>query len=260
MEVPNMNRTITTTALLVATFFGVASSAFAQVNDPRFASLPAAAAPQANPRFTFMLFWKEDNASTREIAQSVKNAVAKRADRAQWTDFNVTDPKNAALIEKYKLSRAPMPLVLCVAPNGAVTGGFPQPINDEHAEGALVTPTMTNVMKNLQEGKIVVVHVKAMPNAALPNGAIEFANDPSFQNRTALVSFNVNDPAERRFLKDMEITPNQVNGSMVSVLAPPGVLVGKYPANVMKTQIAYDLHSAGKCCDDPNCKHNQKPQ
>ena len=91
----------------------------------------------------------------------------------------MTDPKNAALIEQYKLSRSPMPLVLCV-PNGAVTGGFPQPLNDEHADGAIVTPSMTNVMKNLQEGKIVLVHVKGMPNAALPNGAIEFANDPSF--------------------------------------------------------------------------------
>src|SRR3982751_4516819 len=108
-----MNKTITT-ALLAATLFGLAGSAFAQINDPRFASVPAAAAPAPAPKFTFMLFWKEDNAATREMAQSVKNAVAKRADRAQWTDYNVTDPKSAALIEQYKLSRSPMPLVLCV--------------------------------------------------------------------------------------------------------------------------------------------------
>jgi hypothetical protein len=254
-----MNKNNLVNALLAAAFFGLAGDVFAQVNDPRFASLPAQAAAPA-PKFTFMLFWKEDNAATRTVAQSVKNAVAKRADRAQWTDYQVTDPKNAALVEKYKLSRTPMPVVLCVAPNGAITGGFPQAITDENADQALVTPTMTTVMKNLQDGKIVVVHVQTMPNAAMPNGAVEFANDPSFQNRVAFVNFMINDPAEARFLKEMEINPAESRGSTVSVLAPPGVLVGKYQANVMKVQIAYDLHQSGKCCDDPNCIHNQKPQ
>ena len=76
-----MNKIITA-ALLAATLFGLAGSAFAQVNDPRFANLPTAAAPAPAPKFTFMLFWKEDNAATREMAKSVKTAVAKRADRA----------------------------------------------------------------------------------------------------------------------------------------------------------------------------------
>src|SRR3954468_6462588 len=158
-----MNKYHLVFALLAAALFSAAGDAFAQVNDPRFAGVPAQTAAPANPKFTFMLFWKEDNAATRAVAQSVKDAVAKRADRAQWTDYQVTDPKNAALVEKYKLSRTPMPLVLCVAPNGAVTGGFPQAITDENADQALVTPTMTNVMKNLQDGKIVVVHVQTMP-------------------------------------------------------------------------------------------------
>jgi hypothetical protein len=42
------------------------------------------------------------------------------------------------------------------------------------------------------------------------------------------------------------------------VLAPPGVLVGKFPASATSDQIGAALHAAGKCCNDPNCKHNQK--
>src|SRR5262245_14287915 len=121
-----MHKTLKFAALFAVAISGFAASAFAQINDPRFANLPTPVAPQATPKFTFMLCWKEDNAVTREVAQSVKTAAAKRADRSQWTDYNVNEPKAAPIVEQYKLSRAPMPLVLCVAPNGAVTGGFPQ--------------------------------------------------------------------------------------------------------------------------------------
>ena len=41
----------------------------------------------------------------------------------------------------------------------------------------------------------------------------------------------LNDPAETRFVKEMEIKPERRRDSMVVVLAPPGVLVGKFPAS-----------------------------
>jgi hypothetical protein len=68
------------------------------------------------------------------------------------------------------------------------------------------------------------------------------------------------DATEARFLTEMEFKPGELSDSMVVVLAPPGVLVGKYPASVTTDQIATDLHAAGKCCNDPNCKHNKKGQ
>jgi hypothetical protein len=230
----------------------------AQEVGQRIASRTVPAEAPVAQKFTFILFWKEDNAATQTMAAALKSALATRADRATWAGVNVADPANQALVERYKVSRAPMPMVLCVAPNGAITGGFPKGLTDDAIEGALVTPSMTQCMKALQEGKIVVVHVKTMPNAALPSGANDFAADPAYQARTSLVSFTLNDPAEGRFLKDMEINPAAVKGSIVSVLAPPGVLVGKFAANVTKDQIAAELHAAGKCCDDPNCVHNQK--
>lgn len=209
-------------------------------------------------KFTFFLFWKEDNAASRRMAETLKSSVGKRADRATWTGVNVADPANGEIVEQYKLSRTPMPLVLCIAPNGAVTGAFPRPFNDADVERALVTPTMTRCMKALQANKIVCVHVKPAANAPLPSCATQFAADPDFQARTELVSFTIDDPAEARFLKDMDINPAAVRGSIVSVLAPPGSLVGKFSESATKTHIINKLHAAGKCCNDPNCKHNRK--
>jgi hypothetical protein len=99
--------------------------------------------------------------------------------------------------------------------------------------------------------------VKSDGAVPLPAGAEMFLADPAFQSRATTESYVINDPAEARFVRDMEIDAATFDGSTVVVLAPPGVLVGKFPATVTAAQIAAKLHAAGKCCDDPNCKHNQ---
>ena len=95
-------------------------------------------------------------------------------------------------------------------------------------------------------------------SATLPAGAAGFAADPSFKDRTAIVNIGLGDPEESRFVKEMDFKPDELSDSMVVVLAPPGVLVGKYQSTVAMEQIAADLHAAGKCCNDPNCPHNKK--
>ena len=172
--------------------------------------------------------------------------------------MDVNDPANASVVAKYGVSRAPMPLALCVANNGAITSVFTRRPTDEALDRALVTPAMVNVTKALQDKKIVVVHVKATKDAPLPYGAFEFTADPAFKARTTVIDVVASDPAEQRFLKDMEFNAASVRESSVVVMAPPGVLVGKFAASATMSDIATKLHAAGKCCNDPNCKHGKK--
>ena len=86
----------------------------------------------------------------------------------------------------------------------------------------------------------------------------EFVSDPHFQQRTAVYSLDTTDPAELRFLKDLQIPAEASDVTTVVMMAPPGVLVGKFPGNVSGQQMAAKLHAQGKCCNDPNCKHNRK--
>jgi hypothetical protein len=210
------------------------------------------------PRFTLILFWKQQDANTQQFGQTFQQAAAKRAERANWSAINITDPANRAMVDHYGVSRAPMPLGVCVADNGAVTGVFTRRPSDEAIERAMVTASMAEVTKALQDKKIVIVHVRPATDAPLPGGAAEFVADPDFQARTAMVNVDLGDPAESRFLADMELRPQEVRDSLLVVMAPPGVLVGKFDASATKAQIVEKLHAAGKCCDNPNCQHNQK--
>ena len=224
----------------------------------RIATATPAVSPA--PKFTFILFWKENNAATQGMTEALKQAVAQRSQRAEWISVNVNDGAQRPLVDRYHVERAPMPMVLCVAPNGAITGGITRQISDAAIDKALVTPAMTEATKALQDKRIAVIHVKRDPRLALPAGAAGFVADPSFKDRTTVVNVGLGDAAEARFVNEMEFKPEELTDSMIVVLAPPGVLVGKYPGSVTTEQIAADLHAAGKCCNDPNCKHNKKGQ
>lgn len=240
---------------------GVGTNCHAQSQPGSVALRPATPAEtQQAAKFTFLLFSRGNDANTQRVTQELSTALATRADRTQWQAINVNDPAHQHLVKQYQLGRAPMPLVLCVAPNGTVTGVMPGRVTEKQVEASLVTPTMTRCMKSLQAGKIVVVHVKVDPSEELPTGAVEFMSDPSFANRTVTESFLMADPAEGRFLRDMKFDPASASGSTVAVLAPPGMLVGKFAVNATASDIASALHEAGKCCNDPNCKHNKKGQ
>lgn len=256
-----MRVTIQVAAYLAVNMGCLVAIGFAQIPAQFGAAAPVTpVASEPGPKFTLILFWKENNANTQQLAEVLKSAVAKRPERAGWTSINVNDPAHRATVDQYGVSRAPMPLALCVAQNGAITGVFVRQPNDQAVERALVTPAMADVTKALQEKKIVFVHVQSAADSPLPYGAVELMADPAFQARTTTVNILLSDATESRFLTDMKINAADINGSMLVVMAPPGVLVGKFAANVTMDQLAAQLHAAGKCCDDENCKHNQRAQ
>lgn len=238
---------------------GVAATSFAQDVAPGIAATPSAtvAAKQA-PAFTYMLFWKQNDANTQQFAETIRKGTARRPEQANWTSIDVNDSANKAVVAQYGVSRAPMPLALCVANNGAITSVFTRRPTDEALDRAIVTPAMVDVTKALQDKKIVVVHVKPTKDSPLPYGALEFTEEPDFKARTMVFDVVANDPAERRFLTDMEFNTASIRDSSVVIMAPPGVLVGKFAASVTMNEITTKLHAAGKCCTDPNCNHNKK--
>jgi hypothetical protein len=218
----------------------------------------ALALGKRQPRFTFIVFSKQQDAKTQQFSEAFQAAAEKLSDRASFSAVDIRDQANQQTVTHYGVGRAPMPLAICVADNGAVTGVFMRNPNEQAIERALVTTAMTEATKALQDKKIVVVHVKQSPEISLPAGAAEFVADPDFAERTIVLDVVLDDPAEARFVKDMEIKPGDVSGSTVVIMAPPAALVGKFAASATRDDIATKLHAAGKCCNDPNCKHNQK--
>ena len=113
--------------------------------------------------------------------------------------MNTTDSSEKDIVAKFDLSRAPMPLVLAMAPNGAITGGFPTKFEEQQLVDAFATPATEKVMKNLQDGKLVFVCVqngKTKSNAAAMQGIRDFRADARFASATEIVMLDPTNPAE----------------------------------------------------------------
>ncbi len=211
----------------------------------------------AERKYTFLLFYRENNAATRAMVRTLKQGVANLPEPAAVCVVSVADPAEQSLVKRFGMSRAPLPFTLAVAPNGAITAVFSQKLSEEELAGALVTPKMAECMRSMQDHKLVLICVHEHARGTMPDGVRNFQSDPEFKDRVRVISLAADDPAEAAFLEQMEINPAQVKTSSIVFLAPPAVLVGKFGAATTKAEMAAALHKAGHCCDNPNCKHAQ---
>ena len=207
-------------------------------------------------KYTFLLFFKQNDAATNAMTATLKEALAGKSEQAVVAHIQVGDPAEQALVTKYDVSRAPMPMTIALAPNGAMTGMFAQKVTSEKLGEAFVTPTMMFAMKNLQENKLVLVTVQGSAKAPAPVAIKDFQSDPHFKDRIVTIGMTAADPQEAKFVGQMQIDP-KAKATHTVLLAPPGAMVGKFDAVASKDEIAAALAKAGKCCDDPNCKHHQ---
>jgi hypothetical protein len=198
--------------------------------------------------YTFVLFHKENDAATQAMRQSVTAALAKNGRRAEFVSVSVGDPSEKPLIDRWGLGRSPMPLVLAVAPNGAVTGGFPLKIAEQEVAGAFVSPGMADCLKATQARKIVLLSVRPA-GAELPTGVKEFKADAKFGPVTEVVTIRADDADEAGFLKTLGIKTTTVT----AILVPPGSLLGTFDGPVTKGQLIEKVNAGNSCCPGGKC-------
>jgi hypothetical protein len=208
-------------------------------------------------KYLFVFFYRERNRQTDGLWEVFQRSMNKVPDAADWVAVQAGDPAEKRLVDRFDATRAPMPLVLALAPNGAVTKGFAGKFSEDQLRQAFVSPCTAHCLKALQDRKLVLLCVQDPgPQAgqvSLPPGVNDFAADPRYAQTTQVVLLNPTDRNEASFLKELGVEP-RTSGPIVAFLAPPGSLIGKFAASVTKDQLAASLAAAqsdpcagGKC-------------
>lgn len=218
---------------------------------PAQASLASA---QQNQKYLFVLFWKENNAATQAMRQSLDAALARRPDQAVSILVKTTDPAEKAIVDQFGVSRSPMPLVVAVAPNGAITGGFPLKLTEQDVAGAFVSPGTASCLKGAQTRKLVLLFVQPIGGSfELPAGVRAFKADQQYGPATEIVVVRADDPAEAGLLKSLQL-PTRSTAPVTALLAPPGRLVKAFEGEVTMQQLVDALKSAqNSCCPGGKC-------
>ncbi len=206
-------------------------------------------------KYLFMFFSKTDDEQTLAMRKVFDKAMEKVADRAQWIAVSTTDSSEKAIVAKFDLSRAPMPLVLAMAPNGAITGGFPTKFEEQQLLDAFATPGTERVMKPLQDGKLVFVCVqndKTKANDAAMQGVRDFKTDTRFAGATEIVTLDPTDKKEASFLTDLQVSAETAEAVTVFVV-PPGRAIGKFEGATNKDTLVELLSKANTGCGPGGC-------
>ena len=219
------------------------------------AGLAAMEKAAADNKYLFAFFSTNNNDQTVAMKKVFDEATAKVADRALTVAVSLTDPAERGLVKKFELDRAPMPLVLAIAPNGAIMGGFPTKFEVNDLLNAFGSPCTEKCMKSLQDGKLVLLCVQnsaTSSNAEALQGVNEFKADEKYAAATEIVMLDPTDAAETSFLGDLKIDP-KITVATTAFLAPPGSVITEVEGPTTKEVLVTALQQANTGCGPGGC-------
>ena len=206
-------------------------------------------AAKAN-KYALIFFYRQDDPQTKSLGEIFNSAAKGLAARADSVVVRITDPSEAGIVNKFQVTKAPMPLVLALAPNGAVTASFPGKFSKEQLLGAFGTPLTERLLGTLQQGKLVLLCLqngRTRWNAEAMNGVRAFKADQRYSAATEVLMVDPNSAAERPLLAKLGMSA-PVEEATTILVAPPGSVIGSFKGATNKDQIITTLTSALSSC------------
>ena len=106
---------------------------------------------------TVFLLVFEPNAQGLEPAREMVNTAAQQVKKSTVIQLDRADATNSALVAKYRLTAAPLPLIMVLAGNGAIAGGIPAAnTTAEQLVKYVPTAKKAEALKAIQEGQSVL--------------------------------------------------------------------------------------------------------
>lgn len=164
--------------------------------------------------------------------------------------MNRTDAANQELVTKYQLAGAPLPLILVVATNGLVAGGYLlAQATPELLIKSIPSPKKADVMKALSEGKSVfmVVSSKNMTKKSdLVNTCQKACTE--MENNAKVIEVDMDNAQEKVFLAELNVNLSTTE-PQTYVINSKGQVTGNFNSEVNSTTlVATAKKVSGGCC------------
>ncbi|NLD99683.1 MAG: hypothetical protein GX640_07390 [Fibrobacter sp.] len=104
---------------------------FSSVNQAATTAKSAIEEASKAGQFLFLIFYEADDAQFSAIKKDVEDFKKSTAKKIVLYNAKVSDPANKEITEKYDIQISQTPLLLVIAPNGAVAGGYPGTVTAE---------------------------------------------------------------------------------------------------------------------------------
>lgn len=208
-------------------------------------------------KYVFALFYRDENEQTTKARELIASARKKIDRKSEEVEINIVDPSEQDVVTRFGTSRAPTPLVLVIAPNGAIMGGFPanQLTDDAKLVDAIGCKASEQTLKALQMKNMVALCVqsrKTADNFRAMSSVEEFVKDPKYAATTAVVTADPTNDADATFLTKLGVDLKSPVATTV-LLAPPGSVIGTFQGATAKDKLVAAVQAAaapkaGGCC------------
>lgn len=203
-----------------------------------------------NNKYLFALFRKENDDKVTAMRQVIDTVIEKAGDRVDAIEVDVSAAAEKGIVDHFDVAYAPLPLLLAIAPNGAVTGGFPGRVESKDLMDAFASPGTAECLKAMQDRKLVLLCVQNGKTGSAKEamqGVREFKADVRFAEGTELVVVDPTNKAESEFMSDLEIDP-KTKQAVTLFLAPPGRCIGRFHGATNLDDLVATLASAMSGC------------
>jgi len=247
-------------AVILTLVLGAAFTTFSAKAEAGAENAIRAAARQNH--YAFVTFFKSNDNASKEMLADVKSIQGKYANRADFISVNVGDRSNRGIISQYGADRSPIPLTIVIAPNGAITAGFPRQINTSKLSDAFVSDGTAAVLKVLQGRKIAAVclqSARTKNNKQCQTTARGVKSDSRLGGAIEIIKIDPTDRSESKLLRQWNVNADSANAQLV-IIAPPGKVVGKFDGAASKDSVMSSLMRSlsggcsGGSCGPGGCK------
>lgn len=181
----------------------------------------------AQGKAAFVVVTAKDIPGT-EDALSMANAALEIIPEAVVLQMNRDDPANAKWVKEWRLSGAPLPLILVFSSKGTLTGG--RVLNQATAEtiASLVpSPKLEMVYEAISNKKNAIV-VFTKKSFADREEVIKECNEAvtALGNEAVLVEVDMDDTKETGFMNQVRINPETTTASVTLVINKQGQVAG----------------------------------
>jgi hypothetical protein len=178
----------------------------------------------------FALFVRQGDPQGTAMERVFAEAERTLGKRALFRTAKVTDLAEVDFVSKYGIDRAPMPLTVVFAPNGAIVNSFPgMVVTKDELGNAFAAPAFADVMKALQDGKVVLLCVqgkRTQNNGPSLAAARSATYDQRAKGTIAVVQAAPEDAVNANMLKPLK-ADSTLKVATIFILVPPSTLAGK---------------------------------
>lgn len=193
----------------------------------------------------------DPNVAGTDKALEIANKAQASVTKSVVLQMNRSDAANADLVTKYRLTGAPLPLILVLASNGVVIIGYTlDQATPELLVRAVPSPKKSEVMKTLTDGKsvfIVVTGQSMAEKSTILNTCQQACIE--MENNAKIIEVSLDDAKETSFLKELKVDM-AAKEPITYVINTKGQITGTFTDDVNATTLVATAKkvAASGCC------------